>query len=116
MCIDALDECAVQDRVKLLNSLQQILEMSPGTRIFIIGRPHVEDEIKRLLVGRVTSVFVSPRRGDIAEYLLIRLGEAPTPHAMNKSLEADILEKIPKTMSEMYVGAVVLGIPPRNIR
>ena len=115
VCIDALDECAVQDRVKLLNSLQQILEMSPGTRIFIIGRPHVEDEVKRLLVGRVTSVFVSPRRGDIAEYLRIRLGEDPTPHTMNESLKADILEKIPKTMSEMYVGAAVLGISPHTI-
>ena len=39
VCIDALDECAATNRVKLLNSLQQILEKSPRTRIFIIGRP-----------------------------------------------------------------------------
>ena len=51
VCIDALDECAVQDRVKLLNSLQQILQKSPGTRIFIIGRPHIQAEIERLLAG-----------------------------------------------------------------
>jgi len=31
ICIDALDECAVVHRVKILNSLQQILEKSPHT-------------------------------------------------------------------------------------
>jgi len=115
-CIDALDVCAVLDRVKLLNSLQQTMETSPGTRIFIIGRPHVQDEIKRFLAGRVATVSVSPGRGDITEYLRIRLGENPTPHAMNKNLELEILEKIPKTMSGIYVRAVVLGIPPHTIR
>ena len=33
---------------------------------------------------------------------------------MNKSLEADILEKIPGKMSEMHVGAIIPGIPPRT--
>ena len=116
VCIDALDECAVPDRVKFLNSLQQILGKSPRTRIFIIGRPHIRDEIERVLDGRVTSVSISSRKGDIVGYLRVRLSEDPTPHAMNKSLEADILEKIPKNMSEMYVGAVILAIPPRTVR
>ena len=116
VCIDALDECAVLDRVKLLNSLQQILQKSPGTRIFIIGRPHIRAEIERLLAGRVASVSVSPRKGDIIGYLHARLGEDPTPHAMNKDLEADILKKIPEKMSEMYVGAVIQGISPYTIR
>ena len=115
VCIDALDECAVPDRVKLLNSLQQILKKSPRTRIFIVGRPHIQDEVERLLAGRVTSVSVSPKKGDIVGYLRVRLAEDPTPHAMNKSLEADILEKIPKNMSEMYVRAIIAGIPPRTI-
>ena len=44
VCIDALDECTVPHRVKLLNSLQKIVEKSPRTRIFIIGRPHVRAE------------------------------------------------------------------------
>ena len=39
ICIDALDECAAPHRFKLLNSLQQIVEKSPRTRIFMIGRP-----------------------------------------------------------------------------
>ena len=103
VCIDALDECAAAHRVKLLNSLQQILEKSPRTRIFMIGRPHVRAEIERRLTGRVISVPVGPSKDDIMEYLRARLDEDETPDAMDESLEADILEKIPEKMSEMYV-------------
>ena len=101
VCIDALDECAAAHRVKLLNSLQQILETSPHTRIFIIGRPHVRGEVENRLSGQVTSVSVDPSKDDIVEYLRLRLDEDETPDAMDQSLEEDILEKIPASMSEM---------------
>ena len=116
VCIDALDECATTHRFKLLNSLKQILETSPLTRIFIIGRPHVQPEIEKRLAGRVISVPVGPTKEDIMEYLRLRLAEDETPDAMDESLEAEILEKIPENMSEMYVWAIVLGIPPHTIR
>ena len=116
VCIDALDECAAGHRVKLLNSLQQILEKSPRTRIFMIGRPHVRAEVEKRLAGRVISVPVGPNKDDILEYLRLRLDEDETPDAMDESLEADILEKIPETMSEMYVGAMIPGVPPQTIR
>ena len=115
VCIDALDECAAVHRVKLLNSLQKILEKSPRTRIFVIGRPYIRAEIEKRLAGRVISVSVSPSRSDIIEYLRARLDEDETPDAMDASLEADILEKIPQNMSEMYVGAMLLGTPPHNL-
>jgi len=115
ICIDALDECAATNRLKLLNSLQQILKSSPHTRIFIIGRPHVRAEVEKRLPGRVTSVSVGPSENDIVGYLRLRLDEDETPEAMNESLEADILEKIPKNMSEMYV-TIVPGTPPSTIR
>ena len=101
ICIDALDECAVVHRAKLLNSLQKILESSPRTRIFIIGRPHVRADIEKRLAGRVISVPIGPSTKDIRECLHLRLDEDETPDAMNESLEADILEKIPENMSEM---------------
>ena len=103
VCIDALDECAAPHRVKLLNSLQKIVEKSPRTRIFMIGRPHVRAEIERRLTGRVISVPVGPSKDDIMEYLRPRLDEDETPDAMDESLEADILKKIPEKMSDMYV-------------
>ena len=112
VCIDALDECAVANRPKLLNSLQQILKSPPHTRIFIIARPHVRAEVEKRLAGRLTNLSVEPNKTDIIEYLRLRLDEDETPEAMNESLEADILEKIPENMSEMYVEAILLGIPP----
>jgi len=112
MCIDALDECAGVQRVKLLNSLNQILEKSPSTRIFISGRPHIRAEVERALAGRVISVVVSPSRDDIIRYLRTRLAEDQTPDAMDESLKGDILEKIPRKLSEMCVGAMALRIPP----
>ena len=104
VCIDALDECAAVHRVKLLDSLKQILGKSPLTRIFIIGRPHIRAEVERRLAGRVISVSVGPRKDDIIGYLRVRLDEDETPEAMDGSLEARILKKIPERMSEMYVG------------
>ena len=108
VCIDAWDECAAAHRVKRLNSLQQILETSQHTRIFIIGRPHVRAEVEKRLPGRVRSLPVGSSKDDIMEYLRLRLDEDETPDAMDGSLEAEILEKIPENMSEMYVWAIRL--------
>ena len=56
ICIDAMDECAVEHRAKLLDSLDQILQKSPGARIFMTGRPHILAEIGRRLPGRVVLI------------------------------------------------------------
>ena len=96
ICIDALDECAAENRIKLLNSLNKILQKSPDTRIFVTGRPHISDEIGKRLSGRVKTVRITPRRGDIIRYLHSRLDEDTVPDAMDSSLEADILKKFPK--------------------
>ena len=103
ICIDALDECLAGYRVKVLDSLNQVLQTCPGTRIFITGRPHVQHEIGRRLSGRVKSVSITLRRGDIVGYIRARLGEDTTPDAMDNSLEVEIIEKIPDKISKMYV-------------
>jgi len=100
ICIDALDECVGVQRFKVLDSLNQILEKSPGTRIFVTGRPHIRPEIEKRLARRAISLSVSPSKGDITTYLHARLGEDETPDAMDESLEADILE-ISENISEM---------------
>jgi len=101
ICIDALDECAAEYRVKILNSLNKILQKSPRTRVFVTGRPHIQDEIEKRLPGRLTTMRITPRRGDIISYLRSRLDEDTTPDAMDSGLEADILKKIPEDISEM---------------
>jgi len=103
ICIDSLDECVPESRVKLLNSLGKILQKSPGIRIFLTGRPHIQPEIGRHLAGKVTSLPISTKRDDIIRYLHSRLEGDTTPDAMDSNLEADILKKIPQDVSEMYV-------------
>ena len=113
ICIDALDECVPEHRIKLLDSLGQILQKSPGTKIFVTGRPHIEPEIRRRLTGRVTCLPICTKRADIIRYLHSRLKDDTTPDAMDSCLEADILRKIPEDLSEMYVEAATLGKIPR---
>ena len=113
ICIDALDECVAEHRVKLLNSLNKILQKSPNTRIFVTGRPHIQDEIERRLPRRVATIHITPRRGDIIRYLRSRLDEDTTPDAMDSRLEEDILKKIPEDISEMYVEITTLRSLPQ---
>ena len=110
MVIDALDECTAVQRFRLLDWLKGILEESPGARIFMTGRPHICPEIETRLAGRVTRISVGPTRDDIVRFLRVRLSEDETPDAMDSSLEADILEKIPGSISEMWVAAMVFRI------
>ena len=80
------------------------------------GRPHIRAEIEKRLSRRVASLSISPTKRDITTYLKARLGEDETPDAMDESLEADILEKIPEKISEMCVGATTHRIPSQTIR
>ena len=112
MCLDALDECAGMERFRLLDALKEIVEQSPETRIFVTGRPHIRAEIESRLSRLVTSISVRSNRGDITRYLRFKLGNDETTDAMDENLKAEILEKIPENMSEMYVRAIVLRIIP----
>jgi len=116
MCIDALDECAAGQRFRLFDSLKEILEKSPSARIFMTGRPHIKDEIEKRLAGQVTSVSVSPTRDDIISFLRVRLSEDEMPEAMDAVLEAEILDKIPKNVSQMYAVSNMLRIVSYIVR
>ena len=108
ICIDALDECVPEHQAKILGSLNQILQKSPTTRIFVTGRPHIRPDITRRLAGRVKNLPISTKRDDIIRYLHSKLEEDIIPDAMDSGLEADILNKIPEDISEMYV-EITLG-------
>ena len=110
MVIDALDECTAVQRFRLFDSLKEILEQSPGGRIFVTGRPHIRAEIETRLARRVATISIGPTRDDIIRFLRVRLSEDETPDAMDSSLEADILEKIPGTISEMWAMAMMFRI------
>ena len=101
ICIDALDECMAGCRVKILDSLNRVLLSSPGTRMFVTGRPHIEAEVGKRLSGRGTAIRIAPQRHDIISYLHSRLDEDTAPDAMDCNLREDILKKISKDVSEM---------------
>ena len=101
MCIDGLDECVREQQVMVLDSLELILKKAPGTRIFMTGKHEIRGEVEERLSGRVISVSVCPSKDDIITYLRTRLAEDETPDAMDESLEADILGKIPENISGM---------------
>ena len=100
-CLDALDECAAADQAKILISLREIIKMSRATRVFITGTPHIAGEVEKHLPGGAAVISISPRRDDIIHYVRRKLAEDSTSHEMDKGLEAEIMRKLPETVSEM---------------
>ena len=101
ICLDALDEYTQGYRVKLLDSLNQILQNSPGARIFLTGRRHIRDEIDKHLGGKAATRPIAPTRDDIIIFLRAKLREDTIPDAMDESLEQEIIKNILETVSEM---------------
>ena len=101
ICLDALDECPPGHRVKLLDSLNQIIQKSPSVRIFLTGRPHIRGEIDKRLAGRAATRSVTPTKGDIVIFIRAKLEQDTIPDAMDKGLEEEIIKNIPETVSEM---------------
>ena len=104
ICVDALDECVPEHRREVLESLGQILQGSPDTRIFMTGRPHVRSEIERELGGAANFVLIRPTDDGIIRFLREKLRKDPTPNIMSSTLEANIMQSIPEISSETYVG------------
>lgn len=102
ICIDGLDECQPDHRLGLLESLRELSRESPGVRIFLAARTHVKDEIKKYLAG-VRMIHVVPSQDDIRIYLEMKLERDTELDAMDDSLRRDIMNKIPKSISEMCV-------------
>jgi len=100
VCIDALDEATPKHRRELLESLREVVRVSPNTRVFLTGRPHIEDEIMKSFSGTVR-IRLSPTPQDIESYLAMRLEGDTDPKAMDDELRADIMRIIPPKISEM---------------
>ena len=94
ICIDALEECLSGHRMKLLDSLNQILQASPRARIFLTGRPHIQGEVKKHLVGRAAPIIVEPTQDDIGMFLRAKLKEDPMPAAMDEILREEIIQSL----------------------
>ena len=98
--MDALDESTPKHRRELLESLREIIRGSPNTRVFLTGRPHIDDEITKCF-GKVVMISLSPTQDDIKSYLEMRLDRDTDSNAIDDALRADIMRVIPEKISEM---------------
>ena len=103
ICIDALDECLPKYLPDLLKCLRDIVRESPSTRIFLTGRPHVGDDVRRYFTSAVV-MPITPNTDDIRNYLEMRLDKDDEPDAMNNHLREDIVRVILDKISDMCVG------------
>ena len=108
ICVDALDECLPKNLPELLESLRDIARGSPRTRMFLTGRPHVKETIKKYFDKAVT-ISISPNQDDVRNYVEMRLDRDDEPEAMSKDLRADIVKMILDKMSDMWVGVFPLS-------
>ena len=69
-------------------------------RIFLTGRPHIDDEIVEFF-SKAVRISISPTQDDIKSYLEMRLKGDTTPRAMDGQLRADIMRVVPEKISEM---------------
>ena len=100
ICIDGLDESRAAHRDGLLRSLQAIIRELPNIRLFMTGRPFVTSEVEKYFPN-VDTTSISPTEEDTKSFLRMKLDRDPEPDAMDENLRADIMEIIPKTISEM---------------
>ena len=105
MCIDALDECVLEHRMVILESLRQILQESPNTRLFMTGRPQVRSEVEKRLDGAATLISIQATEDGVVRYLRDKLRNDTTPEIMSSTLEDEIIKSIPEMNSETYVEA-----------
>ena len=100
ICVDALDECVEGYRYEILDSLRQILEKSPNTRIFLTGRRHIRGEIDRHLGERTMVLSIRPNSDDIVGYIRMRLSKDASLDRMDSGLEDEIIKSITENIPE----------------
>ena len=106
VCIDALDEFPIKHRPELWDSLQHVVRKCPHVRLFITGRSHMREEVKKYFPGYPDLAPVKPTKGDITEYIVMRLKKDAELGAMDTELEADILRIVPDKFSAVYVTSI----------
>ena len=93
ICIDALDECMVKNLPELLASLRDIVQECPKTRLFLTGRPHVKEAIRKYFT-KAAVIPISPSTEDVRDYLDMRLNMDDDPEAMSDNLRGEIVKII----------------------
>jgi len=109
ICIDALDEFPTKHRPELWESLRCVVQECQNVRLFITGRAHIREEVRKIFPGYPDLAPIEPTAEDIVGYVTTRLKQDPELDAMDKELEAEILRSIPENISGSYVASVDSG-------
>ena len=109
ICIDALDECLPKRLPELLGLLRDIVRESPRTRVFLTGRPHITEDVRRCFTKAVV-IPIRPNTDDVRNYVKMRLDRDAEPEAMNDNLRADIMRIIIEKISDMCVGVFSISL------
>ena len=104
ICIDALDEFLPMHLPGLLGSLRDIVRESPRARVFLTGRPHVMEDVRRYFATPAV-IPISPNTDDIRNYLEMKLDRDAEPEAMSDDLRGDIMRVFLERTSDMCVRA-----------
>ena len=100
ICVDALDEYPTKHRPEIWDSLQHIVRECPKIRLFITGRPHIQEEVKKYFPGYPDLSSIKPTKEDIRGYVTMRLRKDSEWDAMDPELKAEMLTIIPDKISE----------------
>ena len=73
ICIDALDEFPTKNRPELWDSLQHFVQECPKIQLFIMGSPHIREEVKIYFPGYPDLPSTRPTENDIRGYVAMRL-------------------------------------------
>ncbi|RPA98307.1 ankyrin [Choiromyces venosus 120613-1] len=101
ICVDGLDESLPDNRTGLLKALREIIRELPNVRLFLTARPFILDEIKRYFTDMDT-ISVTPSK-DVKILLKTKLEEDTEPDNMDDVLREQIMEIIPKKVSEIFL-------------
>jgi len=101
ICVDALDELDLGQRLEFLRSLKQIVKKSPTTQLFLTGRPHIRPELDKHLTSSAGFILAQPSKDDIKKFVAMKLDTDPEPEIMTEELRSEIMSYIPAHYSQM---------------
>ena len=101
ICVDAMDELRPRHRSEFLRALQQIIQESSNTRLFLTGRPHIRRELDKLLTKGVSTIHIVPSQRDIVRFIDHRFETDLDPDAMTENLRNEITKLMLEKASDM---------------
>lgn len=113
ICIDALDECNKKHQTALLRSLNGLFgHPELRLRIFLTGRPHVEEYVRNNLTGpKVCKMVLEATKDDISKYIKHHMDSDNT---MSTDFKEEILAKITASSDGMSVPPIHLYLDRSN--